>query len=479
MMDRRSWWALVVAVALVAGAGCKRGGERLVSDEEIEALRARTLAAAAASAERRCERPVLRGEAVDGPADEAIAAAATLAGPLAGCAEALGDEGSVLDEIAPAPDGEERGPRRATPLGEEAGPREQAVVAACEGLPAAVTRAVAHRDACSPFAPGRGAMPGMLPFLRGSHAVAAHMRSLARAGEVLEAVRHGLDHVRLQQDLTRGGTWLHAMVAAGAFDAIAPQLELLLHEPALDAEALAVIAAELQSLVATEVHVAEILAGEALYLDLYMMLPHFQPEDWEPPGGWPDDMGPPSKVDDSRVAKLEVFSVDARDDAALSWLAADEIGRDHRQACPPDTSFAACAAGIERVAVRHAEAAGRVGTADPKKPVARRAAAIAVLKGTASPRLATYVGRHARRTAMLAALRVLVEARRAEACPAASAYDEEPLATARRSARLEEPLEVRAGEGGAVELWAPAWMHSEHDAAAALVRVRCEGWAGD
>ena len=474
---------MLAAAAVLGTAGCTRDTERLVADEEIEHLRARTLAAAQDNKERQCERPVLRGEPRAGPADEALIAVMTLEGPLSGCAAALEDIEALSDEIAPTTDDGDQAPRVAAPLGDEPGPREQAIVAACAALPAAVTRAASHRDACSSFSPGRRGAPSMRPFIHSAYAISAHLRAMTRAGDALGAAQLGFDHVRIQQDLLRGGgNWLFSMSAVATLYTLLPQLELVLSHPSLDDEMLETLAAELDALAGTELHVAEILRGDALWLDLYQSLPAFMPDGWQPPGGWPSGFEPsPPEPGIERIAEVETFSIDERDDAALAWLATDGISRAHLEACPPNASFEACAAALDRVAERFAEkASARRSPGTSGGAVARREAVLAILKGVAAPSLRRYVERYALRPAALAALRTRVEARRLVpadgACPPRAAFDEPPLAPLLSPPDLGGQLSARAGEGGAIELWPPDWL-AETDRFAPIVRVRCDAGA--
>ncbi|MBI2892253.1 MAG: hypothetical protein HYY06_01785 [Deltaproteobacteria bacterium] len=471
----------LVAFLLVAcggrGAG-PDGGARLVPEAEIAELKRSLMATMAENRTRVCKRPLLRGQALEGSADEDIRALIEPTGDLAACLEATRADG-VREALAfPAAEGAEEPPiRTARPLGDPASltPAIQEVDARCGMLPEAIGRAVGHEDACSPYLTGRRPEPSLLPYLGVCRAVAARARHLGQEGQLAPALRLLFDALRLGQDLSRGGPGLLIpMMSAAGGELLLPQAEVLLQSGALSAEDASSLASELDTLIANEVHWSEFLRGEYADMALYMVLPQLEPAGWVPPGGWPDGMGSPTGQDASGALRTKSMGLPPRDEEALAWVALDETTRGKRAACPASATLQTCIAALARLTTETVARGTKLGlpplSRGPTKATRRQI--LDILEGIAAPADAKYARRYARRLARLAAMRIHLEARRAATCPAEGDFGRTPLQELLSPAALGGTLGVVRADGG-VDVAPPDWLAGTANRREPIWRIRC------
>ncbi len=424
---RSGWRAIAVLGLLAAGPGCglfdsetprtdRRSPVAFLEPqappphEALEPLEAELRETLRLNAERTCPRPVLRGEASPGPADEAIRAIIEPEGSLVRCFEAAKEESAELAQ-------------------------------ACAALPAAVRAAVRHEDACSPYLHGRRAHSSLLSYIRTARGLVAIAEVWVREGRTLEAMQLLLDGVRLGQDLARGATWLEAMVAiAGASTLLRGANELLQGSPVLTAEQVTVLRGELATLLATEPHPREHLLSDHVEIQLYHLLPAYEARSWEPPGGWPDDTPrPPVATPGDLKGHL------------LMWITLDGLADQQQAACPPDSDLHACVEGLEAlVQTLTREPRDLLADGIPNDRTIQR-----ILESIAAPGWTRYVRRTGRRTFWLQALDLQLSVMGADACPTVEGLE-------LGSPTLGSPLRATA-EPGALLLRPPDWLVAEND----------------
>lgn len=370
----------------------------LVAPEELAELQARLDAQVKANQERQCLRPVLRGESVEGRADEDIIAVVE-GETFKPCYDLIKE---VADPIAKYLEN----PTKETP------PELAKVHELCHPLLEAVQKAINHEDACSPYLAGRRGLPSMIPTIRAGKAMAFLLLEELLRGTPENALNIGLDWLRFSQDTVRGrgAPLIGAMVSVAATKYVLDAMRFALNQPnGMTPEMLERMAKELGTLLETEPGFGDFLPYENYGLALHMLLPAVKGPAWVPPGGFDHDRVDPSQVL-GEGKDLEGVSEDQQ--MALLWVAMDGNGRRMEEACPKNALAAACHAGLLASARDAARDAGEerflrtlkvMASDQPDKEI--RAWILDIIKSIATPAFNKYVIRFSHRAFRISALR--------------------------------------------------------------------------
>ncbi|MBM4370787.1 MAG: hypothetical protein FJ098_03990, partial [Deltaproteobacteria bacterium] len=308
---------------------------------DVDALLARL----EANRDRVCERPVLRGEPLEGPADDDLLAILEGRGALGPCRSFLLDHGDDL--LGPPSSG---GGGDTAPMG--------AFREACAALLPAVRQATQHRDACSPFLPGRRGLPDLRASLRILSA-ARHLAALeVLAGRTAEASERFLDLARLCQDLGRGGppVVLLIMVSGVQRQILENDLAQILDRGDLEAGDLERLEGALAQLRRSEPSLGEAVAGDGQWLAAEAGLPLLMGPGWVPPGGFSfGHAGIPTDPPDL------VPLVPAKREPGLLLQAFLDLDRQRREACPAEALPSDCHRGLSELSERFRERQARPG----------------------------------------------------------------------------------------------------------------------
>jgi hypothetical protein len=493
---RSSWGPGALLAAALAGlvleAGCRKGaGEAdagaqldvasgkpptvtLFSDEEAAALEAELARELEANRTRECRRPVLGGESLPGRADEDVIA--VIEGSAGGpdCARIIEERfelvadatGTFWEEEPPADRPHVRPVRGSFP--EETGALDETLRAlrpACDGLPAAFSRAVRHADACSPYLPGRlraPRWPQVVRLVRGAMVLA---RGMIAEGRFAEAARFVLDVLLLQQDLRRGGVdTVAATCSALLARSAARALDLLLNSPTPLPPGLAEsIERELASLQASEPPPPVFIVGEHLNFVQLDVLPRLKGPGYQPQGGWPMGVEPPAAPGASDAsagpAADPAKEAENRQALRLAWIVSRQLRDDWHAACPDGTRWQACLDAIAALgdaleaelkrlrAEAVAAVAGR--RPDGAADISRRTLVL-VGEVVASAQQERYLEQLTFAPYLLGTLRLHAGFRaiadRTGTCPSPAAFDGEPLRSLRADPLGGPPLFVYAGK---------------------------------
>ena len=240
-------YLIVVLMCSCYFIGCKKeqsehSDRSWINEEEIAALKNKLSGIIEDNRSQTCPRAVLRGEPIEGPAEQDMNNVIDLKGELSACSKLLADKSEELEEILFYPEGKTHpgypdrsgltSRRLDDPLTNTKDVRD--VEKACASIADRVDKAVSHRDACSPHRPAMGDTPLEIPsyiyFLRGSKGAIVVAREMMSNGEVSNAVELVLNYIRLGQDITRGSRTLIApMIAAYVTRSTVSFLELVLN----------------------------------------------------------------------------------------------------------------------------------------------------------------------------------------------------------------------------------------------------------
>ncbi len=416
----------------------------------------------ASNQEAACDRPVLRGNELPGNALRDVDATLDPAGPLAACMESVAAHslGRALASC-PTPDDDGLSRRADTPCGLRfyagpvAEPRDAAIielaVAPCGSLPAVLSRAVRHRDGCSPARVGLRPPASVASYRLVALASAGLARHLAAAGHAATGMRLLFDAIRLGQDLGRGGVCFQVgMETTAAMDVLLVTANWILSKECLPREDLAPLEREAQRLFQTEPHFTEFLWGDYLYNSLYRYWPTLEPPGWQPPGGWVEEPRAPEarapydatirwqehvrRADEYRVASLEPV-LDPRDERALRWLtfrkSYDDFVSSH---CPPRASIRRCLDASPLLSIW--------------MPRSIREGIVHWMRGFWPPPEWPFLGPIAFRAARLGAQRLHLAALRqgrGGQCPTAGDYQTDPRSALQAAASLTERLRAVVG----------------------------------
>ena len=430
------------------------GPPRLVSDAEIDGYSADTTRRLADNASRRCDRPVLRGAALPGPAVADAAAFDRPTGNLATCI-------ASLDELGKTDPLEARTPALLD--------FERRCGIEFEG---AIRKATAHRDACSAFQVGRPQPAAPLTWIRIAKVVGLRARLRADSHDVVGALWSLWDAARMYQDLSRGhATLLTSMIGTAATDIVVEHARAIVEAaPALPAGALDELTAALDRLLATEPGFTDVLAGDVDQMAVIAIAP-LRPDDAMIRRAAPATK--PGKPDQPPIATTSFG--DPRDDQAIGLVVIATLRASLATACPTDATFRACSQGLAQLA-RDGEARAKGNTdlaklyrtlvARAYEPTAEAAEAarlsirgtiVDVLASVAPPAFENFAEKRAGAYARLAALRLQLEVARAKRCPTTGELDTAPYAALRSPRLLGEPLVVTSANAG-LGIAPPRWM---------------------
>jgi len=371
----------------------------LVPPGELAALQQRLDAEVKANQERKCPRPLLRGEPIPGRADEdfiAIIEGDTFKpcyDHLEGIAEPLA--AYLTKPVKETPPELTRGHELCFPLLE------------------AIEKAISHSNACSPYLAGRRGLPSMIPLIRAGKAVAVLILQALFRGHTEDALNFGLNWLRFSQDMVRGrgAPLIGAMISVAATKYTIEAMRFALnHQSDMAPEMLERVAKELGALLDTEPGFGSFLPYENYGLSMHMLLPYMRGPDWVPPGGFDQDRIDPTKV---LGADKELEGVSREQQMALLWVAVDGNGRRMEEACPEGSRAAQCHAGLVTSAEKMAKEAGEnrfmralkvLASDQPDKEI--RAWILDIVSSIATPAFNKYVIRFAHRAFRISALRV-------------------------------------------------------------------------
>ena len=408
-----------------AGSGSGSGEQvkpaaSLVSKTHLAKLERELLARATQNKTKRCSRPLLQGDALEGPADKDQLALIKpdAKGSLSGCLAATTKHKEELKAAVKKP-----GPLPA--------PLKQ-LLTACDGLGAAIERAVRHEDACSPYLPGRRGLDDLKLLVGWGRVIALRVRVSAGANAIKDA-RLALETLRLSQDLARGGgSLVSAMVGAVMAETVLLSgLKPLLDGGGLSAAQLDELDRMLEALEKSEPPFGPIARDLNDAGTLQQVLPLLKGRGWAPPGGFDHDFRPNyDKGKESGIKTRTIKGLTDDERMGLVWIAGHESSQQIAAACPVDASAQSCWRGL----VKAQTAADKEKELSPLKRVMRYLTVkdkkservrqlIDILKGVAVPDYSKYVGKYAVRAFHLRAVRLQVRLLRQKTakkpCPSA------------------------------------------------------------
>ncbi len=325
---------------VIPDIGCVRADEAAVSivptfpfhQGEAESLEAALMADVEANRSRRCVRPPLHGEPLDGEADADILSVVEDSDENNRCLDLFADEPSLFEW--------EMNPRGEPP------PIVTLATWLCEPMAEKVSRAVRHADACSPFLVGRGvpASGATTQLMRSAKAAILVAQDRARRGDARAAIALLTDEVRLAQDAARGrGATVVDRIAAETTAGIAIDWGI---RPLLDYDTVTLtdidfLISDLSQLLDTGTTVADVLDGEREVMGLRYLLPSLREPGWVPPGGEEPDRGA------AIVIMLSKGWPDPND-VLRQWVVDDAVHRHLRDVCLPEMRPTECFAAMEK-----------------------------------------------------------------------------------------------------------------------------------
>ncbi len=366
---------------------------RLFTDAEIDTAVTGVLARIAENGKHGCPAPKLLADATPGSATPELLALFEGQGALADCMARLGklNRDDFVNHT----------------------PEVGAVDKDCaEPIAAAVHKAGAFEDGCSPYQVGVHADPKerMRPML------IARLLATRAANTAIPAtgINMLIDVLRMAQDLARGHvTLVSSMIAVATTEIAAEPLDALLETAKLKPAQLDSLAATLDRLIAAVPAFHEVLEGERESQELFAIM-LVEPADWVPPGGAWDFR--PSHGEGKAIA-------DPRDEGGAMLFAAEVNAEDRAKACPPNASLEACMRGLGAMP-QHATgdldvmALWKQGQTDePGMRLRIRQQIIETLAGVAAPTFTPYAAKQASMIQRLAELRIHVEMLRTHKCP--------------------------------------------------------------
>lgn len=436
----RGWGARLAlwAALVLPGPGCTDppAGDPanelilLVSPQEAAQLRGSVRQALARNRTRRCPRPVLWGPPVRGRPDPLLIDVAEGRGSLKACVAYVKQSPKALEQILAEggardrPGRSARGAARTAPFSDSAA--DSAVQRAaggssrflaglakrCGSLPERIAKAVRFASVCSPYLPGRRALPDfstLMSLYRAAAALAWHRAQREPAA----AVRQLLRLLRFAQDLERGPTpWIWPYVLRSGWRSVVALLGRALAAERLPEGLPRTVDRALRTLLRSEPPLPIHLRGERLLVERRTFY------------------RPLTKRAGARSQAPLRGGVQGH---LLAWLAYRRQAQRLERGCPPQGSAwrchrrlveleAAAAASQAELSVRWAAferwlARQRWGRAGGSGRFPRRRAqqaALRLLRGTAGGRNAPHLLRAAQRAFHLNALRLQLAVRRAQ-----------------------------------------------------------------
>ncbi len=335
-------WLLVIPALGLLLVGCKQEAstatapdenellEEIIPDSDIERMEFEVLVAARQNATRTCPRPVLRGKALPGTADELLDALVRQEALPRKCAALLADEERFGFDLHPYSDvimgtlfaipesfDSDKAHFRVTfpprPLFEVAETKKtERLRKACQPAWKKLQQAVRHQEACSPYRVGlRNQLPPMIGTIRLGKLALLEASVRAKAGNYRSAFWLLVDLIRFGQDLSRGRTNLIVpMIGLHALGIPALMiLQNLLNTPARIAPAtLEQLQRQLTLLQEHMPHGISLVQGDHLSIMLMDLMPMAKPEGWTPMGGgYADSAGVVISPEERHLARLAVL----------------------------------------------------------------------------------------------------------------------------------------------------------------------------
>lgn len=446
----------------------------LITAEELAGLEAKIMEQVQLNREKKCPRPVLRGEVLPGPADDDIH---ILLGP---------DDKTVMECITYIAQSEEIG----TWLEKREGQAPDAVAQAqklCAPLALLIARAVQHGDACSPYLAGRRGHPKLVRLIRLTKAVSLLMERVGKLNRAGRALELGLDTLRLIQDVGRGGASLIAAMVgvAGVQVLVLKGIRPVLNgDNDLSADQLAQLIKETDLLIGAEPDFGSFWNYERVGTALTMILPGLKPEGWEPPGGWDEDY----KYDpDANELGKSIDGVSPQQQLGLVLLAADNSFQSLQAACPPGVPPLPCLAGLKQAVRQSGEKAteGKLArtfrtllSRNPNEEI--RAWLLDILQSIATPAFNKYVVRYAHRMFLYVSVRTHLAVRlyrtTTGVCPTASQFESVPeLKQAATEPWSNEMMTINDREDGLLAITAPpAYADFKDERTSQEYVIRCK-----
>lgn len=442
--------SLLIPTLAAAGDGDSPAAMVLVSEAEIGNLEQALMVEVEKNRTRKCMRPVFSGKPTVGPADQKIID--VIEGELhRNCYQAVKEEADAVAAYLARPSGTDN-----------VAPAK--VVSACMSLPVAMSAAVQHSDACSPYLFGRRATPELLSTVRGGRALAVLIRHEGAAGNWKGAIGMALDSLRFYQDLNRGpgASLLVAMLSTSAVltiinEGIRPLLEAGVPP---DAEYQQLLRG-LSSLLATDPPFCDALSYERYGYALQTLLPTIKGAGWVPPGGFDHGIGP---VEDA--PGMAHLGLAPGQEMALVWIAMDGVHERLLQMCSRNRRLAdlysEMRATSDEIIARPKQSnwrriLGLLGAKDPK--LVLRQWIVEILQSVALPAFDKYVLKYAQRRFSLQGLRLqLLVASYSVAnavCPSLKGLEHPGFASATIDPGSGKPMVITFPENGTLRL-APA-----------------------
>ena len=422
---------------------------RLVMPEELAALEKDILSVVEKNKTLSCPRQPLRDKPTRGPAAADILAVFEGTQALSACRELLEKmkdtlaEALFLPRISPDPNVQEWPEPR--PIGDKLAGAEvlKRLERFCSRLLTHVRTAGRQGDVCSPYLAGLRGLPDVGPLLGSIRVLHLAARRLVEKNKQQDALRLLLDGIRFGQDASRGGgCLLLAMIDVAVTQQLLPVVKLILNQPRpLGKKLLQEIERELSLLIQSQIHPAVSLRGELQVQVLYRIQPFIHGPQWRPPGGWNGGV-PPQRANQETIFEFDgapLIGADAKDDAAVTWLALIDLDQKHARACAESAPPRQCQDGLaalekqamNRPAVEaHLKGLGAM-TVTPEDVADFRQMFKDAIGSPGFLPMSPYVSRLGEKYFMLSAVRLQIayrqEAERTRRCPPLSAFNKPPL----------------------------------------------------
>jgi len=450
---------VLLPLALLLGAGCKKTagqrGTRFVDADELKRLERHFCDLGQRNGSKRCVRPVLRGRPVAGSGTSDLLAALT-SPTHARCLASLKRQDHALWEryvpLWQLPDSEAARTTRTARSGRSpnaTSPATRALAIECKTILSAVRKAVAHEDACGPFAVGVRGPPETLSWIDLARGLSLVPRGYLASGRAALAFASILDGLRFAQDLSRGPQHLVVLTTTTVMMMIlSAELETFLNgRGTLPVGLLARVEREVGLLEKHEQHPQSYVRADLVSFALYEALPKVFGSSWTPPGGR-----------GARSPTSPVSNAD-RDAMALGLVALEEVLEQLEATCPRRAPPDHCARGLRALAQKIAGTAkvdekklrALVEAAQAKgvKNEIRRATQV-LLKTLMLSLYPKYLKLLGGRRFRLAALRLHARYRRIAdgrgVCPDLAAFGKPPLKALTRDPSTGRPMRI-SGDG--------------------------------
>jgi len=372
----------LILIGLIGCAKDAKDREHLTEQEilnqlapaaEVEALEPTIMARLAAIRDADYSRPVLRGTALPGSAEQDIRSLLGKDSEFADCLASKEGVDAIKHSFEPKDRTHETGPKfehnqsrriglQLIPIDKATEQSEQSAAhqKLCAGVPARVQRAIQHERSDSPYRMGvgrfdDGTRPG-LKLLRTATVLTAHARSLFLSGAREAAFNLLLDGYRFNQDAARGGGLIAYMLEHGAGNFYFRAFEDFMNQPEpLGDELLGSLDATLAQLILTQNPSGQSITRDFLFTQIVTGLYNAKGGEWEPPGG---------SVPEDRVKGS--FSEDPIFEGRAVVLVMEMLQNDLRAACDDEGKLPIrCVEALDEVSAKYVKVAQNA----PKKIV--------------------------------------------------------------------------------------------------------------